>query len=94
MKHAVKIELDTKFGSERIVTFNVSMPAEKIGFIRNFLNYHGHVVTTGRDVEGHPSFNTTMKTDEILSLYYKIDVALSQACRKTFPFAILSRRTG
>lgn len=70
MKHAVKIELDTTFGSERIVTFNVSMPVEQIGFIRNFLNHHNHVVTTGRDVEGHPSFNVTMKSDEVSSLLY------------------------
>lgn len=74
MKHAVKIELDTNFGSERIVTFNVSMPVEQIGFIRNFLNYHGHVVTTGRDVEGHPSFNVTMEADEILNLHYAIKI--------------------
>lgn len=66
MKHAVKIELDTKFGLDRILTFNVSMPAEQIGFIRNFLVYRDHVVTTGRDVEGHPSFNVTMTPDEIL----------------------------
>lgn len=74
MKHAVKIELDTKFGLDRIVTFNVSMPVEQIGFIRNFLNYHGHVVTTGHDVEGHPSFNVTMEADEILNLYYEIKI--------------------
>lgn len=66
MKHAVKIELDTTFGLDRILTFNVSMPAEQIGFIRNFLVYRNHVVTTGRDVEGHPSFNVTMKPEEIL----------------------------
>lgn len=66
MKHAVKIELDTTFGLDRILTFNVSMPAEQIGFIRNFLVYRDHVVTTGRDVEGHPSFNVTMKPEEIL----------------------------
>lgn len=66
MKHAVKIELDTTFGLDRILTFNVSMPAEQIGFIRNFLVYRDHVVTTGRDVEGHPSFNVTMSPDEIL----------------------------
>lgn len=74
MKHAVKIELDTVWCHERIVTFNVSMPVEQIGFIRNFLNYHNHVVTTGRDVEGHPSFNVTMEADEILSLYYAIKI--------------------
>lgn len=68
MKHAVKIELDTTFGLDRIVTFNISMPAEQIGFIRNFLVYRDHVVTTGRDVEGHPSFNVTMKPEEILDL--------------------------
>lgn len=66
MKYAVKIELDTKYGLDRIVTFNISMPAEQIGFIRNFLVYRDHVVTTGRDVEGHPSFNVTMKPEEIL----------------------------
>lgn len=66
MKYAVKIELDTKYGLDRIVTFNISMPAERIGFIRNFLVYRNHVVTTGRDVEGHPSFNVTMKPEEIL----------------------------
>lgn len=66
MKHAVKIELDTTFALDRVLTFNVSMPAEQIGFIRNFLVYRGHVVTTGRDVEGHPSFNVTMTPDEIL----------------------------
>lgn len=66
MKHAVKIELDTTFGLDRILTFNVAMPAEQIGFIRNFLIYRGQVVTTGRDVEGHPSFNVTMTPDEIL----------------------------
>lgn len=66
MKHAVKIELDTTFGLDRILTFNVSMPAEQIGFIRNFLIYRGQVVTTGHDVEGHPSFNVTMTPDEIL----------------------------
>lgn len=66
MKYAVKIELDTKYGLERIVTFNISMPAERIGFIRNFLVYRNHVVTTGRDVEGYPSFNVTMKPEEIL----------------------------
>lgn len=74
MKHAVKIELDTIWEENRVVTFNVSMPVERIGFIRNFLNYHGHVVTTGRDVEGHPSFNTTMKPEEILNLYYEIKI--------------------
>lgn len=66
MKHAVKIELDSTFGLDRVLTFNVSMPAEQIGFIRNFLIYRGQVVTTGRDVEGHPSFNVTMSPDEIL----------------------------
>lgn len=71
MKHAVKIELDTIWEEDRVVTFNVSMPAEKIGFVRNFLNYHGRVVTTGRDVEGHPSFNTTMKVQDVLDLYIK-----------------------
>lgn len=68
MKYAVKIELDTKYGLDRIVTFNIAMPAEQIGFIRNFLIYRNHVVTTGRDVEGHPSFNVTMKPEEILDL--------------------------
>ena len=71
MKHAVKIELDTTWGHERIVTFNVSMPVEQIGFIRNFLNYHDHVVTTGRDVEGHPSFNVTMTSVDVLQLFIK-----------------------
>ena len=71
MKHAVKIELDTIWEEDRVVTFNVSMPAEKIGFVRNFLKYHGCVVTTGRDVEGHPSFNTTMKVQDVLDLYIK-----------------------
>lgn len=71
MKHAVKIELDTIWEEDRVVTFNISMPAEKIGFVRNFLNYHGRVVTTGRDVEGHPSFNTTMKAKEVLDLFIK-----------------------
>lgn len=66
MKHAVKIELDSTFALDRVLTFNVSMPAEQIGFIRNFLIYRDHVVTTGRDVEGHPSFNVTMTPDEIL----------------------------
>ena len=66
MKYAVKIELDTKYGLDRIVTFNIAMPAEQIGFIRNFLVYRNHVVTTGRDVEGHPSFNVTMTPEEIL----------------------------
>lgn len=66
MKYAVKIELDTKYGLDRIVTFNIAMPAEQIGFIRNFLVYRDHVVTTGRDVEGHPSFNVTVKPEEIL----------------------------
>lgn len=66
MKYAVKIELDTKYGLDRIVTFNISMPGERIGFIRNFLVYRDHVVTTGHDVEGHPSFNVTMKPEEIL----------------------------
>lgn len=68
MKYAVKIELDTKYALDRIVTFNISMPAEQIGFIRNFLVYRDHVITTGRDVEGHPSFNVTMKPEEILDL--------------------------
>jgi hypothetical protein len=71
MKQAIKIELDTIWEGDRVVTFNVSMPVEKIGFIRNFLNYHGHVVTTGRDVEGHPSFNTTMKVQDVLGLFFK-----------------------
>lgn len=68
MKHAVKIELDTIWEEDRVLTFNVSMPAEKIGLLRNFLIYRDHVVTTGRDVEGHPSFNVTMKPEEILDL--------------------------
>lgn len=68
MKHAVKIELDTKFGLDRVLTFNVSMLAEQIGLVRNFLIYRDHVVTTGRDVEGHPSFNLTISPDEVLSL--------------------------
>lgn len=35
MKHAIKIEQDTTWEGDRIVTFNISMPTEEIWFMRN-----------------------------------------------------------